>query len=417
MPLDSVYLRQIVSLLQGTPGGIPPYPTVTDNVALRMIVALLTAAQSGGGGGGSATPIPNNTLAGNTSGAAATPTGLTPSQVKTLLAVAATDVTGLSALATNPSGAGLTGGTVALSKLANVSGDTFLGGIHGSGGNPPSALSATQAKAILQYTASDVSAMPGRSISWTPTTADWYRLVNETVASGQGGAYIVLSGPGAAGAAPWMTILAFQANSQNLGNFGNGVNLLLSTQGSPIDLARVNNNTTTTTNFAFDVHFNTASPGTVNASIFQAPSGNPITTPVVGTDLGNGQYLTVLPGGIRSTGLAVFGSLISGEFFQVGAAAGQIFCNNPTNVPAGPNGNYNGNPGDVFLFNNGASGKTLWVKDNGTGNTGWVPLSAYMPTPPTTSASTGVPGNFAADNNFFYYYGASAWRRVTGSSF
>lgn len=37
-----------------------------------------------------------------------------------------------------------------------------------------------------------------------------------------------------------------------------------------------------------------------------------------------------------------------------------------------PNGVVTGNPGDLYLNKSGGSAKTLYVKESGTGNTGWV---------------------------------------------
>jgi hypothetical protein len=51
---------------------------------------------------------------------------LTPAQTKTLLAITAADVSGLASIATTPSGANLTDGTVTLAKLANVASGTLF---------------------------------------------------------------------------------------------------------------------------------------------------------------------------------------------------------------------------------------------------------------------------------------------------
>jgi hypothetical protein len=39
---------------------------------------------------------------------------------------------------------------------------------------------------------------------------------------------------------------------------------------------------------------------------------------------------------------------------------------------AAPNEHVAGSPGDIYMYTGGGSGKTLWVKETGTGNTGWV---------------------------------------------
>jgi hypothetical protein len=68
-------------------------------------------------------PIPANTVAGNNTGSAAQPTGLTPSQTKTLLAIGSGDVSGLAAIATSGSATDLTTGTLPAGRFPALFGD------------------------------------------------------------------------------------------------------------------------------------------------------------------------------------------------------------------------------------------------------------------------------------------------------
>lgn len=117
-----------------------------------------------------------NTLKGNNTGATADPSDLTVAQVKTMLAIAASDVSGLAVIATSGSASDLAAGTVAAdrmpahtgdvtssagsvvltlandtvsnAKLANVATATLKGRITASTGDPED-LTATQATSLL----------------------------------------------------------------------------------------------------------------------------------------------------------------------------------------------------------------------------------------------------------------------------
>lgn len=60
---------------------------------------------------------------GNNTGSPAAPSDLTPTQAKTLLAIASTDVSGLATIATSGSASDLAGGTVPVARLAALTGD------------------------------------------------------------------------------------------------------------------------------------------------------------------------------------------------------------------------------------------------------------------------------------------------------
>ena len=127
-----------------------------------------------------------NTLKGNNTGASTDPTDLTTTQVKTLLAIAASDVSGLAAVAISGSATDLSAGTLSASrlpaftgdvttsagssattvandsvtnaKLANMAASTLKGNNSGVSGDPID-LTTAQVKALLAIAASDVSGL------------------------------------------------------------------------------------------------------------------------------------------------------------------------------------------------------------------------------------------------------------------
>lgn len=113
--------------------------------------------------------IANGTVLGNVSGSTASPSALTASQLKTLLAISSSDVSGLGALATKSTvaSADITDGTIvngdisgsaaiALSKLATITNNRVLGNVSGSTA-APSELTASQLKTLLALVATDVT--------------------------------------------------------------------------------------------------------------------------------------------------------------------------------------------------------------------------------------------------------------------
>lgn len=161
-----------------------------------------TSLGSGGGGGGAAAQA-NNTITGNISGSTAVPVGLTPSQVKTLLAIASSDVSGLGALAllasVDLSGSQATGilaaarfpaltgaittvaGAVAttlansivgLSNLANLAANSVIGNVTGSAATPTAVpLSSTSTVSSLVYRDSSGNAQTNNQRQGYTTTA------------------------------------------------------------------------------------------------------------------------------------------------------------------------------------------------------------------------------------------------------
>jgi hypothetical protein len=102
------------------------------------------------------------------------PTDLTAAQVKTLLAIASTDVSGLGSLATKSTitAAEITDGTVANAELANMVADTIKGRITSTG--VPQDLTAAQVKTMLGIdnitVASTAPSSPAVNDLWVDTT-------------------------------------------------------------------------------------------------------------------------------------------------------------------------------------------------------------------------------------------------------
>jgi hypothetical protein len=81
-----------------------------------------------------------------------------------------------------------------------------------------------------------------------------------------------------------------------------------------------------------------------------------------------------LPGGGLSL-LQGYSDAINGTQGIVAPDINQVTLGNGIKISAGsgsPNGVVPGNPGDLYLNMAGGSVNTLWVKESGTGNTGWV---------------------------------------------
>ena len=167
--------------------------TVTTIPALSADVSNVGNAVTIGNGAVNNAKMANmaaSTIKGNNGGVAAAPSDLTAAQVKTLLAIANTDVSGLGALATKSSvdlGTADATGTLAGARVGTFTGDvTSAGGTYslaiGSGavtnaklaaapantlkGNntgasaTPGDLTVAQVKALLAYTPADISAVP-----------------------------------------------------------------------------------------------------------------------------------------------------------------------------------------------------------------------------------------------------------------
>jgi hypothetical protein len=123
-------------------------------------------------------------IIGQTGGGAGTPQALTAAQVKTVLAIAAGDVSGLATVATSGSALDLSGlatvalsgsasdlgtgtlpiarlaaGSVTLAKIEDLTADRILGRANGAGSGPPQQLTAAQVKTVLAIAAGDVTGL------------------------------------------------------------------------------------------------------------------------------------------------------------------------------------------------------------------------------------------------------------------
>jgi hypothetical protein len=161
--------------------------------------------------------IANLTILGNNSGASGPPLALTPAQTKTLLAIGASDVSGLAAVATSGSASDLSSGTLAagrlpaisggdvtssagsavltiaagavtLSKMANLAANSIIGNNTVSAATPI-ALTASQVKALLAIANTDVSGLGTASTVNTGTSGGTVPLLNGANTWSAGQAY------------------------------------------------------------------------------------------------------------------------------------------------------------------------------------------------------------------------------------
>jgi hypothetical protein len=118
--------------------------------------------------------IADQRLIGNTSGGSAVPTTQTPGQVKTMLAIAAGDVSGLGGLAVKTTIVNAdvaAGAAITLAKLQDVAAYQLVGNNTGSTG-PVTALSAALVKTMLAISAADVSGLGALATKTTIANAD-----------------------------------------------------------------------------------------------------------------------------------------------------------------------------------------------------------------------------------------------------
>ncbi len=158
-----------------------PHPAYALESALAAVATSGSASDLGAGtlpaariAAGSVTltkieDFAQSTLAGRAAGAGTgAPTALSAAQVKTLLAIATGDVSGLAAIAASGSASDLGTGTlpiariadasVALAKLANIATNRILGRAT-AGSGVPEELTAAQVKTLLAIAAGDVSGL------------------------------------------------------------------------------------------------------------------------------------------------------------------------------------------------------------------------------------------------------------------
>ncbi len=170
-----------------------------------------------------------NTLKGNNTGATANASDLTAAQVKTMLAIAAGDVSGLGALATlssvtnaqitdlTISTADIADDQVTNAKLANMATATFKGRTTGGTGDPED-LTATQATALLNAVVGDAGSGGTKGLVPAPAAGD--AAANRFLKAD--GTWTVP--PGGGGGSPGGSTTQVQYN--NAGAFGGAADLL-----------------------------------------------------------------------------------------------------------------------------------------------------------------------------------------------
>lgn len=126
-----------------------------------------------------------NTLKGNNTVGSASPADLTTAQVKTMLAIAAGDVSGLATIATTGSGANLSAGTVANAALANMAANTLKGNNTG-GSAVPVDLTVAQVRAMVGKIYLGTQILTG-SGTYTPTSGTTRVRVRAVACGGGGG--------------------------------------------------------------------------------------------------------------------------------------------------------------------------------------------------------------------------------------
>lgn len=169
--------------LKGNATGGTAVPTDLTAPSAKTLLGLATIATSGSGADLTAATVtnaklstmPTLTIKGNSTGGTAVPTDLTAAAAKTLLAIAAGDVSGLATIATSGSGSDLSASTVTNAKLANMAAATLKGSIAGG---VPADLTAAQSKSLLAITAGDVS-----GLATTATSTDAANLTGTLAAA------------------------------------------------------------------------------------------------------------------------------------------------------------------------------------------------------------------------------------------
>lgn len=319
MPSDNVYLREILSSVAGVSVG--QVPEDTSNVYLRQIASYMAAA-SGGGGSGSV------------SWAA------------------------LTGKPTTVSGFGITD---AVSTSASQSANTVLAAPSGAAGSP-----AFRALSLVDLPIQAQNDL-WTKIVFTPTTTDWYRVIDETSVGGELAGLIRISGINAAGN-KWSCMASFQGEG-SAGSFG----VLTQIYSTNVHVATaVRTTTTATTRTAVDILVGTANIA-MTVEFIAWPLANPITVPVVGSGLGSDFQLFFGPAGIRTT---------------AGLTQGNV-----------ANGLVKSSSGDLVQAVSGTD-YTMAV------------------TAPTASNSSGTTGNIAVATGFLYVcIAANTWQRAVLTSF
>lgn len=325
---SNVYLAQILASLRGVSvGNLQSAPS---NVYLAQIAAYFVAAAQGGGGGGSGlTPIANNTVLGNVSGASAIPIGLTQAQMRTFL--------GLATVATTGSASDIGIGTLALARLPAVAQNDLW-----------------------------------QSLTFTPTTLDWYRIIDQSTTGGELAGMMRVTGTNAAGN-KWSLMFTFQCEG-SAGSFAI-LSQLWCTNQHDIDI--VKSSTDNANRNCIDLHFSALTPVTVEYIAYPLTSAL-ITAPVAAIGIGTDTQLFPGPAGVRTTAGLTQGTVTTAS------SAGTLFK---------------------------SSGGDLIAAVSGTDYTKAV-------TVPASATATGVKGNIAVAAGFIYICVATnTWQRAIISTF
>jgi hypothetical protein len=151
---------------------------------------------------------------------------------------------------------------------------------------------------------SPLTGLSDHVITFTPSSAQWYRIYNETNTGGQISGLIRLSGL-TASSVPWSTLLSFQASAT-------GTSTITQLYCSSAHLVSIVRSTTNgSTNTAFDVYPSVGGYA-IKAEVMALPLANPITSPAGGVaSLGSELDFYINDDGLRTTSTLTQGSVLN----------------------------------------------------------------------------------------------------------
>lgn len=238
-----------------------------------------------------------------------------------------------------------------------------LGLIKGDGaGNGIAATEGTDFLSLL-------TGLQKHAITFTPTDASWYRVLDETLVGGQIGGLVRLSGLDAS-SNPWSALLAFSGHG-SAGSFDT-VTQLYCTGTHFASAIRITGNGAN--HSALDV-LTSAAGKAITVELMAIPLANPITVPAGGTaSLGTSEtQFFINAAGLRTSANIIQGSVSNGI---VKASSGELMT--------------------------------------AVGGTDYGQLVAV----PGSAAAAGTPGQFAVAAGFIYFCVATnTWQRVVATTF